>query len=160
MLFEHIVQINDPSDAMLAEISRHQLWQGLLRRVERPEEFLIGVERVTIVERGEGWLKREMQLGPLLVRDHITLDHEYRVHFDTAPSEQHQGGSFTMVIEEPSPGALFVRFRYETALPETAGMESDAGDAYFADYVKSAYRDTDIDAIRWIRELVETGEIM
>jgi hypothetical protein len=158
MHYEHLVQINDPDNTLLTPMSRGQLWLGLLRRVERPEEFLVGVERVAIVARGEGWLKREMQLGPLLVCDHITLIHEQKVHFDTAASAQHQGGSFTMTIEEPSTGDLFVRFSYQTALAD-AGASSTNDDAYFADYVKSAYRDTDIDAIRWIRELVETGEI-
>jgi len=159
MHYEHIVQINDANDPLLSIISRNQLWRGLLRRVEKPEEFLVGVESVTITARGDGWLKRDMQLGPLRVEDHITLEDEVRIHFDTAPSAQHQGGSFTMTIEEPNPGALFVRFSYQTALPETGPQDTDAGDAYFADYVKSAYRDTDIDAIRWIRELVETGQL-
>ncbi|WP_374349242.1 SRPBCC family protein [Chitinimonas sp.] len=159
MHFEHLIQINDPDNEMLTPISRSQLWQGLLRRVEQPQEFLVGVEAVRITERGEGWLKREMQLGPLQVNDHITLVAEQQVHFATAPSEQHQGGSFTMSIEEPSPGALFVRFTYQTSLSDQAKVDSGSDDAYFADYVKSAYTDTDVDAIRWIRELVETGEL-
>lgn len=159
MLFEHIVQINDPSNPLLTPMNRQQLWRGLLRRVERPEEFLVGVEHVAIVERGTGWLQREMRLGAMMVRDRITLEDERRVHFDTAPSEQHDGGQFTMTIEEPTPGSLFVRFSYKTSLPDTGATDTAAGDAYFADYIKSAYRDTDVDAIRWIRELLETGEL-
>ncbi|WP_269532538.1 SRPBCC family protein [Chitinimonas sp. BJYL2] len=159
MHFEHLVQINNPDDPLLTVMSRAQLWRGLMRRVEKPEEFLVGVESVRIIERGEDWLKREMQLGALLVQDHILLAHEHIIQFATAPSAQHGGGHFTMVIEEPSPGDLFVRFRYETSLPEAGEATTEADDAYFADYVKSAYRATDIDAIRWIRELLETGQL-
>jgi hypothetical protein len=64
-----------------------------------------------------------------------------------------------MRIEEPEPGALFVRFVYRTSLPETGPMDTEAGDAYFASYVKAAYRDTDIDSIRKIRALAETGAL-
>lgn len=158
MNFEHLVQINDPADPLLTPLSRRQLWQGLIRRVERPEEFLVGVEHVAIVARGEGWLQREMRLGTMLVCDRITLEEEQRVLFDTAPSEHHGGGQFVMSIEEPGEGALFVRFSYRTALSETpTGNAND--DANFVEYVKSAYRDTDVDAVRWIRELAETGEL-
>ncbi|HEY9103957.1 SRPBCC family protein [Chitinimonas sp.] len=159
MHYEHLIQINDLNDPLLTSMTRGQLWRGLLRRVEQPQEFLVNVEHVAILERGEGWLKREMLLGNLRVEDHITLEHERRIHFVTAPSEQHQGGTFTMTIEEPNPGDLFVRFGYVTALPEGGGMDTEAGDAYFADFIKSAYRDTDVDTIRWIRELLETGEL-
>ncbi len=157
MHYEHLIQINDPADPMLTPLSRQQLWRGLLRRVERPSEFLVGVEAVRIVERGEGWLKREMQLGNLLVCDHVRFEHLHSVHFDTAPSEQHQGGSMHMQIEEPSEGALFVRFSYHTPLLEDG--QYNAEEAQLIDYVKHAYRDTDVDAIRWIRELAETGEL-
>ncbi|WP_158229036.1 AtaL-like protein [Chitinimonas sp. BJB300] len=159
MHYEHLIQINDPNDPLLTPLSRTQLWRGLLRRVEQPQEFLVGVVTVKILERGEGWLKREMLLGNLTVVDHITLDIEQRVHFDTAPSEQHQGGSFTMQIEEPTPDSLFIRFSYRTPLHEHRPEDTTADDAYFSDYVKTAYRDTDIDAVSWIRELAETGEL-
>jgi hypothetical protein len=158
MHFEHIIQINDLSDELLTPLTRQQLWQGLMRRVEQPEEFLEGVERVDITARGDNWLKREMQLGVLLVNDHITLVPEQRIHFDTAPSNQHQGGSFSMSIEEPAPGQLFVRFSYRTAHPD-GSSDGDQEAAKYAEYIKAAYRSTDIDAIRWIRELVETGDL-
>lgn len=158
--FEHLVQINDPTNPLLAPISRDQLWRGLMRRVEQPGEFLVGVEHVALAVRSAQLIEREMLLGALRVVDRISLEPGRSIHFDTAPSEQHQGGSFTMTIEEPNPGDLFVRFSYRTALPDGVGTpDSAAGDAYFADYVKAAYRDTDVDGIRWIRELVETGEL-
>jgi hypothetical protein len=157
--YEHLIQINDPNNPMLEPLSRRQLWLGLLRRAERPQEFLIGVERVEILERGMGWFEREMRIGNLDVRDHIELEEDVSVHFETQPGENHGGGTLTMRIEEPQPGDLFVRFVYKTSLPETGPMDTEAGDAYFASYVKAAYRDTDIDSIRKIRALAETGAL-
>jgi len=157
--YEHLIQINDANNPTLIPLSRRQLWLGLLRRAERPQEFLIGVERVEIMERSAGYFERDMQLGKLQVCDHITLEEDVSVHFETQPGENHDGGSLLMRIEEPQPGDLFVRFVYQTSLPETGPMDTEAGDAYFASYVKAAYRDTDIDSIRKIRALAETGEL-
>ncbi|MBK9243241.1 MAG: DUF1857 family protein [Burkholderiales bacterium] len=43
MRFEHLVQINDPLQPLLTEVSREQLWRGLLRRAEQPTEFVLGL---------------------------------------------------------------------------------------------------------------------
>lgn len=158
MHYEHLVQINDPQDPLLTPLSRLQLWRGLLRRVERPDEFLVGVESVRFPERGTDWVKREMQLGTLLVCDHIRLHEGQSIEFDTAPSAQHQGGKFSMRIEEPAAGELFVRFAYQTPLRDAADGAS-AEELQLLDFLRNAYRDTDVDAIRWIRELAETGQL-
>ena len=157
MRYEHLIQINDPHNPTLIPLRRDQLWVGLLLRAEQPEEFLVGVERMRILARGVDWLEREMYLGNLRVHDRITLLPGYSVHFATSPSEVHGGGQLTLQIEEPQHGDLFVRFTYETALSEEAKLESDAGDAYFADYVKNAYKATDIDSIRTIRRMAAEG---
>ena len=157
MLFEHIIQINDLNNPMLLPITRTELWEGLMRRAERPQDYLIGVERVEILARGPDWLQREMQIGSLLVTDRILLEQEVQIRFETEPTDQHHGGTMTMRIEEPEPGALFVRFSYDTPLPETGQMDGEAGDAYFASYVKAAYRDTDVDMVRKIRARIESG---
>ena len=44
MNFEHLIQINDPENPLVDTLSREQLWQGLLHRVENPIPFLPGLE--------------------------------------------------------------------------------------------------------------------
>jgi len=51
MRFEHLVQINDPLQPMRAEVAREQLWRGLVRRAERPAEFVLGLAGATIEQR-------------------------------------------------------------------------------------------------------------
>ena len=51
MNFEHLLQINDPENPLVDTLSRDQLWQGLLHRVENPSPFLPGLESSTILER-------------------------------------------------------------------------------------------------------------
>jgi hypothetical protein len=57
-----------------------------------------------------------------------------------------------MSIEEPRPGALFVRFVYED---ESTGVE----DAVVDELRRAAYEDADIDTVGTIRWLIESGRL-
>ncbi len=57
-----------------------------------------------------------------------------------------------MDIEEPEPGALFVRFRYHTASIENRGDSMP-----YDQYLHEAYVATDVETIQIIRQLAETG---
>lgn len=157
MRYEHLVEVNDPLNPLLDPLTREQIWNGLVLRAEEPARFQEQVESSAILERGEGYLEREVYLGNLRVRDRIRFDPMSTVHYQTQPGENHGGGSLTMTIEEPAPGHLFVRFLYQTALSEVTHYETDAGDAYFAPYVKAAYEQADIETIRRIREFADAG---
>lgn len=159
MQFEHIVVVNDPTMGVGEQLSREELWSGLLRRAQDPLAFVENLDRAAILEQGENWFVREMWFGEMRVLDRITLEPAYMVHYETEPSEQHRGGSLTMTIEAPSPDVLCVRFRYSTPLPEVAAQDTDAGDAYFVPWIKSAYHQADVDTIKRIRELAAAGEL-
>ncbi|WP_148716282.1 SRPBCC family protein [Chitinolyticbacter meiyuanensis] len=157
MRYEHIIQINDLNDTVAVPMTLEALWQGLLHRARQPQDFLEHIEGVTVHNEGDGYFEREVDFGTLRVVDHVTLIPRKRIHFATQASEHHGASSLTVTIEEPESGSLFVRFAYDTALPEQA--MSDREDGYYAEYVKSAYREADIDAIRRIRELFQQGQL-
>ena len=60
-----------------------------------------------------------------------------------------------MSIEEPSPNALFVRFEYDNGQTEQQDKENEMYDAYR----RSAYEEADVDTVRVIRDLVESGRL-
>nr|WP_314900102.1 AtaL-like protein [uncultured Deefgea sp.] len=155
MKFEHIIQINDFNQALVPFITRNQLWQGLVYRAESPIAFMDHIDDVTILERGEDWIERQIVMGKLTVHDKIEYAHEVHVHYHTAASAEHGGGQMIMKIEEPSPDALFVRFTYITPHPESPDPET----AHYLEFLKSAWRETDIDTIRKIRELAALGQL-
>jgi len=154
MNFEHLIQINDPENPLIEPLDRQQLWQGLLHRVENPIPFLPGLEAFTILERQADALLRELDFGPAVIQDRITLVDLHSVRFEIVPSETHAGGALTIVIEEPEPGFLFLRFIYETTLASNPNSEDRA----YIEYVKSAYHQSDIDCVRIIRTLAAGGE--
>lgn len=153
--YEHLVQINDPLNPLLEPLTREQLWQGLLLRAEQPMLFVLGLEGCTILERHEDGFERELDYGPAKVRDRVVLKILESVEYVIAPTAQHVGGSLTMKIEAPDAAQLFVRFIYRTSLPTS----DDAEAVRTSEIVKSAYREADIDTVRTIREMAETGKL-
>ena len=149
MNFEHLIQINDPENPLIAPLNRHQLWQGLVERIENPLPFLPGLEACTILERHGNELRRELDFGPAVIEDHVTLAELHWVRFDIQPSAAHPGGSLTITIEEPEPDFFFLRFAYRTTLASNPNSEDRA----YIEYVKSAYHQSDIDCVRIIRTM-------
>lgn len=155
MQFEHLIQINDLKQPFADLLTRNQLWQGLVYRAESPMEFMDHIDDVKIIERGANWIERQIVMGKLLVQDKIEYAHEVQVHYHTAASADHGGGQMIMKIEEPSPEALFVRFTYITPHPDSPDPET----AHYLEFLKSAWRETDIDTIRKIREFAALGQL-
>ena len=116
MKFEHLLQINDLANPLIVPLTRAQLWDGLLHRVDHPQSFLPGLETCTIVERSAPGILRRLNFGAAVIEDRVTLVEGLWVRFDIQPSASHAGGSLTISIEEPQPEALFLRFAYHLSL--------------------------------------------
>ena len=154
MKFEHLVVVNDPADSLLTELTREELWFGLLCRAEDPRPFLPGLESCTILERSETALLRELQFGSAMIRDRVILTPMESVSFESECTETHAGGSLTIRIEEPAARQLVLRFRYVTTLADDGGADNN-----YAEYVKSAYHQSDLDTVRVIRMIAESGRL-
>ncbi|MCX4166183.1 MULTISPECIES: SRPBCC family protein [Paraburkholderia] len=152
MNFEHLIQINDPSNPYVDTMTRDELWEGLVLRAEQPQLFVLGLDSCTIVSRTDSTLDRELHYGQATVRDRVTLEHNQSVRYDILPTETYVGGSLTMTIEQPDDKQLFLRFEYKTTLP----VSEDQDARQTEEIVKSAYRESDIDTVRLIRQYVQT----
>lgn len=153
MKFEHLIEVNNLANPLQALLTREELWFGLLCRAEDARAFLPGLEACHIIERSDDGLVRDLHFGNTLIRDRVSFSTLDWVCFESEANEAHAGGSLTISIEEPEPGALFLRFRYHTTLPESAESE----DAPYAELVRSAYHQSDLDTLRVIRMIAESG---
>lgn len=153
MHYEHLVAVNDLGSPHTAIITRSQLWLGLLLKAESPQLFHPHIESVTILERSATLLLREVNFGNMQVRERITLEEGISLYHDTEPGDNHAGGKLHIRIEEPSPNDLFVRFHYETPMPDDAETQQLTG------YLQKMWREMDVDGIRKIRELAESGQL-
>ncbi|MBC3883626.1 SRPBCC family protein [Undibacterium griseum] len=155
MKFEHLVEINDILDPLSDTITREQLWRGLVLRAESPKLFIPYLDEALITGRTEASMQRTLRYGELRVTDTVSFVHLEHVHYDVAAQGDIPQSSLRMRIEEPQPDCLFVRFVYEDGASEA---EDEVNEMY-NDYRKSAYEEADIDTIRVIRELAETGRL-
>jgi hypothetical protein len=148
--FEHLIQINDPLNPFVDTMTRAQLWEGLVLRAEQPQLFVLGLDSCTIVSRTDSTLERELHYGQATVRDRVTLQPNDSVRYDILATDSYVGGSLTMTIEQPDELQLFLRFEYTTTLPVAESQDA----RQTQEIVKSAYRESDIDTVRLIRQYV------
>jgi len=128
------------------------LWLGVLASVS-PCPLAANLAAFSFIQK-EGLSPRKALLSGSLYSAGrtVTFAAAEWIRFESEPSADHAGGRLTISIDEPQPGALFLRFRYETTLSETRGSE----DARYADIVRSAYHQSDLDTVRVIRMIIES----
>lgn len=149
MQFEHLVVVNDPLDPLAEPLSRLAVWRGLMWRAEEPGAFQEALVGCRILDRSAAGLARELDYGRFTVRDSVEWQEGDWIMFSSAAEGERAGGELRITIEEPSAGCLVLRFRYRTTLDDAPGTDA----ARYAGFVKSAYREADIDTVRRIREL-------
>lgn len=152
MRFEHLVEVNDAGNPLALAVSREQLWRGLVLRAEHPKLFVPQLNDVTILVRTVVGLVRALRYGDTLVTDEVTFVHRECVRYEIAAQGEIPRSSLTMTIEEPRPGALFVRFVY-------SDDGADADQAIVTQLRRAAYEDADIDTVGTIRWLAQAGRL-
>lgn len=154
MNFEHLVEINNDS-LPVDDISRQQLWRGLVLRAEKPELSVVGLDECRILERQESRLHRQLRFGSFVICDRVRFFPMRYVIYEVEATSKTPASSLTMAIEEPSAGRLFVRFSYATQQAET---DSDL-DRFYVDHIKQAYIQADMDTVATIRRLAQEGAL-
>lgn len=155
MKFEHLIEINDPMNPLLDEISRLQLWRGLVLRAEQPDLFIPHLYECEILEKDSDLLHRRLRFGELVFTDRVSFIPQLQVLYTVTAQGDIPASRLAMQIEEPHAGHLFVRFEYEDA----NGAELDAANEMYDDFRRSAYKEADIDTIKIIRQMAEAGQL-
>ena len=154
MRFEHLMQVNDPRDPRVRPMSRAELWRGLLRRVESPQDFPLGPDRCS-TRAGDhgGELFRSVYFGNLGFEDCVRLEPERRLTFTPQPHEGAAPVALTITLEEPAPGALCLRFVYQI------DGETTADEKALQPYREQAWLEMDRDMLRTLREWQHAGTL-
>jgi hypothetical protein len=155
MKFEHLIEINDPLNPLIDPLTREQLWRGLVLHAESPKLFVPHLDECTISERSELSFRRKRRFGELSVDDRVTLTPMREVRYDVPAQGEISASNLTVTIEAPEQHILFVRFRYD----DGHDAATDAANAMYDEFKKSAYQEADIDAIRIVRELAAEGRL-
>ena len=156
MKFNHLIQINDPLNPLIDNLTREQLWRGLVMRAEAPQLFMEHLDECVLSEKTDAAVKRMLRYGELRIHDVVTYETLRRVHYHVPAQGEIPTSSLSMTIEEPEEEALFVRFEYDDGAPEE---ETGTEKAFYDQFRRSAYEAADIDTIRIIRELIVKGSV-
>ncbi|KAA3653876.1 SRPBCC family protein [Denitromonas sp.] len=153
MEFEHLVEVNNLDDPAIPNLTREEVWFGLLCRAEDPRPFLPGLDSCEVLTRSETALTRCLSFGKVQIHDAVRWQAMDWICFESAATAEHPGGRLTITVEQPEPAgpALFLRFAYRTTLSETVG-----DDAKYVEYVRSAYHQSDVDTVRVVRMIAES----
>ena len=120
------VPVNEPQKSFL---SRHDVWTGLLMKANNALPFVPEMKKCEVVEKGDGWLVRDIMLKDVPLREKVTFEPEQRVIFErTRGSEL---GRIENVIGEDANGNLTLTFAFnlkKDGIPEG----SDAEKAHFS----------------------------
>ena len=156
MKFEHLIEINDPGNPLIDNLTHEQVWRGLVLRAESPMLFVPHLDECHIGARSDKGFKRTQRYGDLVIEDTVVLEYPDRIRYEVDAQGEISKSSLTMTIEKHGGDKhLFVRFEYEDA----HDAREDEENAMFDDFRKSAYKESDIDTIRVLRELAQEGRL-
>jgi hypothetical protein len=155
MKFEHLIEINDPLNPLIDPLTREQLWRGLVLHAESPRLFVPHLDECVVSERSAQGFRRKRRFGELSIDDRVTLTPMQQVRYDVHAQGEISASSLTVTIEAPEQHILFVRFRYD----DGHDAATDAANAMYDEFKKSAYQEADIDTIRIVRELAAEGRL-
>lgn len=155
MKFEHLIEINDPLNPLIDALSIKQLWSGLVLRAESPKLFVPHLDECIIDQRTETGFRRRQRYGELVIEDQVVLEPMRQVRFLVPAQQDIPESSLTMTIETPTDETLFVRFQYEDA----HDAATDAANAMYDEFRRSAYVESDIDTIGMLRDLATQGRL-
>jgi hypothetical protein len=155
MKFEHLIEINDPLNPLIDALTIKQLWTGLVLRAESPKLFVPHLDECIIDERGENGFRRRLRYGELVIEDRVVLEPMRQVRYEVAAQQDISKSSLLMTIETPTADTLYVRFQYE----DGHDAQTDAANAMYDEFRRSAYQESDIDTIRVLRDLASQGRL-
>ena len=155
MKFEHLIEINDPLNPLIDALTIKQLWTGLVLRAESPKLFVPHLDECVIDERSDNGFRRRLRYGELVIEDRVVLEPMRQVRYEVAAQQDISKSSLVMTIETPTADTLYVRFQYE----DGHDAQTDAANAMYDEFRRSAYQESDIDTIRVLRDLATQGRL-
>ncbi len=142
------ILVNEPSKTTL---SRHDVWAGLLMKANNALPYVPIMSKCEVIERGEGWLIRDILLKDVPLREKVSFEPESRVIFDRIGGDEL--GRIENIIGEDEKGNLTLTFSFgltKKGIPEG----SDAEQKHFAP-MEGAYFGAVASTLAAVRRTVE-----
>jgi len=115
------VPVNESGKSFL---SRHDVWNGLMLKANNALPYVPMMQKCEVIERGSGWLIRDILLNNNPLREKVTFEPENRVIFDRIAGNER--GRIENVIGEDATGNLTLTFSFgltKEGLPDGSEAE-------------------------------------
>ena len=123
------VRANDDLGPDQPRLSRHQIWQGLLKKAENALPYVKAMTHCELKERGKDYLLREIEFRGERAMERVTFEPEHRVTYTRLPGCSVQGHIKNEILDAAD-GELELRFTFTLALegvPEGSVADELAG---------------------------------
>jgi hypothetical protein len=101
------VPVNEPCKSFL---SRHDVWNGLIMKANNALPYVPQMKKCEVVERGAGWLVRDILLGEEPLREKVTFEPGQRVVFERIAGNE--PGRIENALGEDKDGNLTLTFSF------------------------------------------------
>lgn len=142
------IPINEPSKPLL---SRHDVWTGLEMKANNALPYVPIMQKCEVIERGTGWLTRDIVVNNVPLRERVIFEPEKRVIFERIAGSE--PGRIENIIGEDAHGNLTLTFSFALSKEGTA-PGSDAETKHFAP-LEAAYLGAVAATLGAVRRTVE-----
>ncbi|ROQ94494.1 uncharacterized protein DUF1857 [Streptomyces sp. 2132.2] len=108
---EYTLPVNDPVAEDQVQLSRDDLWTGLVAKAADPRPYVPAITECTVVSEGPQGLVREITRAGDRFREVVVFDIGHRVSFRRA--DEREVWTIDNVIDEDATGALVLTFSGE-----------------------------------------------
>jgi hypothetical protein len=112
------IPVNEPGQPRL---SRSDVWKGLMMKANNALPFVPAMKKCEVLEKGEGWLVRDVVVGNEALREKVTFEPERRVVFERVAGNE--PGQIENTLGEDAQGNLTLTFSFALT---RKGLEGDA----------------------------------
>ena len=112
------IPVNEPGQPVL---SRHDVWNGLLMKANNALPFVPAMKKCEVLEKGQGWLVRDVVVGDEPLREKVTFEPERRVVFERIAGNE--PGRIENTLGEDEHGNLTLTFSFSLT---RKGLEGNA----------------------------------
>lgn len=128
------INVNAPEESAGVNLSRSQVWDGLVSKARYAVPFVSAITECVVVEEQDDTFIREVVLQGEGLQEMVILTHEQQVEFVRLSGSAR--GIIKNVIEEQD-GELYLRFTFAFSLPGVAaGSEKEVE---FAEKMQKSY---------------------
>jgi Acetylaranotin biosynthesis cluster protein L/SnoaL-like domain len=142
------IPVNEAGKPLL---SRHDVWTGLEMKANNALPFVPIMQKCEVIERGDGWLTRDILLSGVPLRERVTFEPERRVIFERIAGSE--PGRIENVIGEDAQGDLTLTFSFALS-KEGLASGSEAENRHFAP-MEGAYLGAVASTLGAVRRTVE-----